>query len=298
VLEALVSAGGDLAALARERGPLRRIEELTRRPPAAGTRAAFALDFADGSRAKGRRVQSAERARQVERLLAVLGDGFPRVLARRGDALLLEWIEGPTLDALPSVASDTLRRAGERLGAVHRLDASALGEDPAPDVGELLARLERDTAALVAAQRLDATQARQARVLAAAHRPARTSTGVVHRDFCAENLVLAAGGVPVCIDNASLAIGAHDLDVARTWVRWPMSREAWAHFAAGYEKHRALDGFVEHFAFWAACALAAAAAKRLRLRACEAREPLARLLRLLEVGSEPGGAAAAFGLAR
>jgi predicted glycosyltransferase len=284
LLETLVAAGPDLRALARARGPLRAIEPLTRRPSPRSTRAACKLAFADGSRSKGRRLRDPERARRVERLLAAAGDGFPRVLARRGDALLLEWIDGTPLDALPVVPADVLRGAGELLGALHRLDADGWSDGPLPGPADAFARLERDLAALASAQALDAERVRRVLESAAAQRPRRASVGFVHRDFCAENLALAAPGGLVSIDNASLDLGPHDLDLARTWVRWPLSREERAHFAGGYEKHRGLDDFLAHFAFWASCSLVHTAAKRLRLRAPDAREPLERLERVLAAG--------------
>ena len=56
---------------------------------------------------------------------------------------------------------------------------------------------------------------------------------LVHRDFCAENIVLV-GNRPVSIDNMSLRIGHPTEDLCRTFYRWPMTTRQWQCFLAGY----------------------------------------------------------------
>jgi predicted glycosyltransferase len=293
LLEALVAAGPDLLALARERGArLAAISPVTALPSPLQRRAAFALDFEDGARVKGRRVQSSARAERMERLLALAGEGFPRILARRGDALLLEWIPGASLASLAEIPPDVLRRCGERLGALHRRTVGPERGLPVLSVDDLRARLAKDAAALESAGALPPQLARRAVALAREHAPGQATVGLVHRDFCAENIVLDAFGAPVCIDNPSLALGPHDFDLGRSWARWPMSRADRTHFAEGYAKERSLETFLEKLPFWACCALLGSAAKRVRTRTGGEEEPLERLRRLLALAEGSAQAAA------
>ena len=94
--------------------------------------------------------------------------------------------------------------------------------------------------------------------------------------------MLDATDAPVCIDNAKLAVGPLDFDLAMAWYRWPMSRSERAHFASGYEEHRSMKGFLEHFSFWAPCVLLGSASIRLRARVGGVDVPVERLRRLLE----------------
>jgi thiamine kinase-like enzyme len=53
--------------------------------------------------------------------------------------------------------------------------------------------------------------------------PSRSARGPVHGDLCAENLVVTPDGRIVSIDNERVRIDFLDYDLARTFVRWPMS---------------------------------------------------------------------------
>jgi aminoglycoside phosphotransferase (APT) family kinase protein len=228
----------------------------------------------------------------MERLLALAGEGFPRVLGRRGDALLLEWIPGKSLASLAEIPPDVLRRCGERLGALHRLRVAPELGVPVLGVDDLRERLAQHAAALERAGALAPRLARRAVDLAREHAPAQATVGLVHRDFCAENIVLDGFAAPVCIDNASLALGPHDFDLGRTWARWPMARAGRAHFAEGYAKERSLETFLAQLPFWACCALLGSAAKRVRTRTGGEEEPLDRLRRLIELAERSAQALA------
>jgi len=280
-LEAML--GADLAALAREWGvDVERIAEVTGVRSSVRRRAAFAIDLVDGTRVKGRRFESAERALSVARLRDSLGDALAPLLARRGDAFLLEWVEGRSLDAIAPPAPSLLRRCGELLGAVHRRTASPPGLERSDEVDLLAAKLERSAAVLSDGGAIDAGTARSAVASALAHRPRAAASGVILKDLCAENIVLRPDGVLVVIDEANIAVGPLDLDLARTWCRWPMERDALESFTAGYEAHRSLATFLAHFPFWATVALLGAAASRIRSQAPGADAYLRRLARLLE----------------
>jgi hypothetical protein len=280
--EAVDVLGPDLLSLARARGvPLAKIEAVTTLPSRVRKRGAFALHFADGTRLKGRRFETPECANEVARLRHALGGGFAPLLARRGDAMLLEWIEGPSLASLDAIPEHVLRRCGRMLGSIHALRPDALPDAPARGTDHFFAKLERDVALLCGAGLLGGEIARRVLEDADAARPGGvTRGGAIHNDFCPENIVLAPGDAPVCVDDETLSVGPHDFDLARTWYRWPMRGEEFAQFAGGYREHCGLASFERDFRFWATCVLVGSASTRLRAQTVRVLEPLERLRQL------------------
>jgi hypothetical protein len=275
------SLGADLLALIQAQGvPVARLATITALPSPVRTRAAFEIQLADGTRLKGRRLRSAQRADAVAHLREVVGAGFAPILARRGEAMLLAWVEGRSLASLDPVPAPILQRCGEMLGALHRKPFAPLpgGTPTRPD--EHFAKLVRNTDLLLAARVLDPELARRALRAADANRPESVTLGIIHKDFCAENLVLDPEDSLICIDDASLSTGPHDLDLARTWYRWPMRPGDLAHFESGYEQLRSLADFRRHFRFWTTCVLMGSAATRLRSLAPGALVPIERLQQL------------------
>jgi hypothetical protein len=88
--------GGDLWALVEARGGrLVAVTPVATRPSHLRSRAAFCLRFDDGRVLKGRRAASEACAARVERWSGLLDSRhFPRLLARRGAALLSDWVDG------------------------------------------------------------------------------------------------------------------------------------------------------------------------------------------------------------
>src|SRR5262245_36029156 len=86
----------DLGWLAVELGS--RIVDVAPVSPLRGRhrpRAAFRLTLADGRRLKLRRLRSPERAAELARLVESLRElGIPQVVAMRGNALVVEWLNG------------------------------------------------------------------------------------------------------------------------------------------------------------------------------------------------------------
>ena len=280
--EIALALGSDLLALVRAQGvPLAKLSAITSLPSPVRTRAAYAIELADGTRLKGRRLKSEQRAEAVVRLRARVGAGFAPILARRGEAMLLAWIEGRGLASLDVLPASLLRHCGAWLGALHRLPAVPIASGTAASPGEHFAKLERNLALLLEAQLLDEDLARRALAAAEAARPETVSLGIIHKDYCPENLVLTADDCLVCVDDASLSTGPHDLDLARTWYRWPMQPGDAVHFAGGYQEHRSLADFLRHFRFWATCVVVASAVTRVRSHVPGARIPLERLRQLL-----------------
>lgn len=226
--------------------------------PAAQAPVAVSLVLADGSRLKGRRFTSAARAAWAHGVLRGLDDSFPRTVAHQGDALLLEWVDGPTLSQLAPLSPDVAERAGQLLGRLHRASARPWQtRDP-------LEALDRQVTRLTAGGHLDARRTSRLREALTAHRPRDPELGVIHKDFRGENLVLHPERGPVSIDNGALDFAPLDLDLARAWLPWPLSSEARRAFARGYASHRSLSSFFARFPFWTLYALMGSAATRVR----------------------------------
>jgi glycosyltransferase involved in cell wall biosynthesis len=240
-------------------------------------RAAFRLVFDDGRILKGRKLADESSATRVERLSSRLDARyFPRIVGRRGAALLSEWAEG-----VPGVAAeDSLalcRQAGALQGALHRTPVLAEDRHRAREHWtQWPSRLQRVLRELVARAALDSVTAARAMAAAASSAPADVEVGLVHGDLCLENVVLDGGDIRV-VDTEDLRIYACDHDLARTWYRWPMaSRERQAYWD-GYRLHRSPREFLEHLIHWAAVVLVESAWFRVRTGAGDAGQPLAQL---------------------
>jgi aminoglycoside phosphotransferase (APT) family kinase protein len=273
--------GSDLLALIRARGvPVTKLTAITALPSPVRQRAAFAVDFADGTRLKARRLKSAQRADVVARLRAAVPADFPALVGRRGDAMLLAWVEGRSLASLKAIPAAVLRRCGRMLGALHARRCEEWVEGAPASAQALFEKLERNLELLIGAQLLEPDLAQRALAAADAKRPFEATLGIIHKDFCAENLVLGSDDSLVCVDDATLSTGPHDLDLARSWARWPMREVERAHFMNGYLEHRSPADFERHFAFWATCALVGSAATRVRSLAPGAHASIERLREL------------------
>lgn len=281
-----------LALLGEQRGELVSVEPLSRLAAPRHRGGAWRLHLRDGGSVKARCLRDAATAERVAGLLAELRHpAFPRLLARRGRGLLLEWIEGRPLDASPP---DSVLRACARLQVeLHRTHVSesrALRSGSA-FVDAQLERSERHLERLRETRSLAPGEVDELRRRLAAHRPADAEVGVVHGDFCGENLVLDAAGAPRPVDNEALAVGAVDGDLARTLWRWPLGPDCAARYLEHYAAMRDLDEFRECFPFWALAVRLGSAAHRLGAASGVADPPLAALrtmLRLLERAAAPG----------
>ncbi len=267
--------GPDLAGLLAAHEVVRS-EEITRLASTTRQRGAFMFELVDATRLKGRRFETAARAREVEVLRAQLGELVAPLIAVAGDAFLLAWVEGASLEVMAPLPLPLLHRCGELLGALHARHVDSEGT-----VEALVAKLERSAAVLVEADLVDAETARRWVLSGLRRRPEKVVNGLVLRDYCPENLVLRADGALVYIDEANLTVGPLDHDLARTWHRWPMGPDEWASFVAGYELHRSTATFRAHLPFWVALTLLSGAALRTRLQVPGAQDYIARLANVL-----------------
>ena len=244
-------------------------------------RASFRLRLADGQVLKGRRLRAPEDVTRVARLSSLLDPRyFPPVLAYRGCAVLTHWIPGwpGSPDAWTSAR---LRTCGRLQATIHRLHVSsdiASLQQQAPDWS---GRLDRWLGELVACEALDTRKAREVYRLTALAAPATASTGVCHTDFCGDNIIITEAGRICVVDNEGITLDSHELDLARTWYRWPMTPAQQRAYADGYGAHPHSARFAAHFLYWALLAVLDSAAYRVRAHAASARVPLDRLDELL-----------------
>jgi Ser/Thr protein kinase RdoA (MazF antagonist) len=91
--------------------------------------------------------------------------------------------------------------------------------------------------------------------IAVMQRPLDFESGLIHADFCADNMIVTGEGDIVVIDNEQLRVGALDYDLARCWCRWPMNSAQREAFCRGYEQYRSLQQFAQNQTFWAIRAL-------------------------------------------
>lgn len=274
-LAARPAVGTDLEALvAAQPAPL--VGAVPVSPPDLPPRA-FRLRFADGRTLKGRALGSAARAATMARILSELDrESFARILARRGAALLEEWVDGEAVDD-ERLTDGELRSCGRVLGQLHAT-RPARGGSPGQSQERLFSRLDD----LVGRGVIERGRARQAAALARRFAPARASYGLCHGDFCGENIVIRADGSACVIDNETVGVDVHEYDLARTWYRWPIDAERWREFVAGYAERRDPRPFLSHLPYWVVRVLVDATHFRLRLGEQAAQVPLRRLSDLLE----------------
>ena len=214
---------------------------------------------------RGRRFERGDHAERVEYLSQFLDHRhFPKALARCGPALLLEWVEGQALSH-GQWPPELLQTCGALQGLVHSTPLpQEMGSQNQPAANNKKVRLERDIRALVQHGALDGLEGAQFIDLAESHAPHTFAVGLVHGDFCAENMVLRAPGNVYVIDSEKLSIDAYDYDLGRTWYRWPMTAVQREAYYDGYNQHRSSTDFVQHFFYWAIVVLVDSAAFRLR----------------------------------
>jgi len=271
---------GNLAELTqRLPAPVVRVTETTALPSPLRRARSVRIDLADGTSWKGRIVPTAERASTMRRLLDLAGPVFAGPEHVLGEASLSRWIEGEALSDSTLLSFAELEECGKHLGELHRTPIRDLGLSTRSEDLDLGVR--QDLEDLCRAERIDHTLVERA-LAVAQDRPENPEIGIIHHDFCGENLVRTPQGSIVCIDNAAISVGALDLDLARTWYRWELPRSQFLCFLRGYARLRSPRRFLTHAGFWCALVLGRAASIRLRFQTGEVARPLERLSALLE----------------
>lgn len=267
--------------VADQAGAYRSCESLSTLQAPRHRAAAWRFVLRDGRVVKGRELRDRSVAERVETVLSCVSHpALPRLLARRGHCVLMEWVEGRELEPGP-VAARWLHEAADLLATLHTTPPSHAGSlELAEPVSA--AASDRHLARLVESGALGPADARELQARLRDLRPANPARGFVHGDLCGENLVVDRTGRLRSIDNEALGIGALDADLARTLYRWGLDGRETATLLDAYSRHRPIASFVEHASYWLLRVCLASAAHRVGAAEEVAGLPLRRLRRILD----------------
>ena len=224
----------DLASLLGRLGRRAEFAEAVTKRSGLKERLALRLVLDDGSLLKARRLATTEHAESWSRLRRLIGDRtyLASLLHQEGALVLEEWIEGDTLPMM-SLPTEQLAAAGKVLAQLHLLQVPDGGA--APCTTQILWMKEL-LASLVAHSALSGIQAGQLENKMVQTLPNETLRGVIHYDFCGENLVLNAARGVVSIDHEWLCVGSLEFDLARAITRWNLADESRASFLDAYNR--------------------------------------------------------------
>ncbi|MGH7290739.1 MAG: phosphotransferase family protein, partial [Myxococcota bacterium] len=153
------------------------------------------------------------------------------VLGRVGAVLIEAWLDGDML--APADAEAWTPAAGAVLGRLHARQLAA-GVSTDEHTARWSEAAAADIALLQGAAALPDGTAEVVRSAVHRHDPGRARRALIHKDFCAENMLIDAQRRLRIIDTEQLAVEPAGFDLAWTWHRWPMSARAWEQFMAGY----------------------------------------------------------------
>lgn len=240
-------------------------------------RSVFRIELEAGRTIKARRVEDEATARRLFETRHELPDAFAPAFARYGAVLLEDWIHGEEVGSKPP--SDAhLVEAGALLACLHAT----------PTVAGCRAHETRSTAAwrnetgrklqeIIAAGGLDEQYGPRIRGALDRLDPQQAMFGLVHADFCGENMVIDRVGRLRVVDNEWVRIDALGYDLAYTWYRWALPCRAWERFRSAYTTRISCVEPFETLGFWSIVVLVQSAALRLQMDRARAHVPLDRL---------------------
>lgn len=253
-----------------------------------GGKTLLQLRSPEGKPLKVRSFPTADAAMAMVHLRGQIGEhpGFACVLAWNDTLVLEEWVEGMGLTG-PTVSPAQAGAAGALLADLHRLPLP-LGQPAEAPVQPLLEQCLTRLRELTYSDALPAAVANRLAEELQARPPRMAWQGLLHFDFCGENLVWREGRGVVSIDNERLRIGPVACDIGRSMARWPLSPAAREAFLAGY---RSSGGPAEsdHHAFWLLMAHVSSAWFRVRHDQANAALPLQALQAWQSSRWEEGG---------
>lgn len=212
------------------------------RPDRAWGRRTQRVVLLDGRAVKARLLRNEAAVARIARWLPLLpAPGFSPLLASRGRATVEPWIEGgPVAPGDDAVAE----AAGALLGACHdavpRRVVAAEGAEVRGAVVFALRRVDH-LASVGAVEGAHALRIRRALRDAS---PRAATLGLAHGDYAPENLVRAASGDVVCVDNTTLRPGLLEADLGFAWNRWPLAQGGRERFLLGYRRRADPTGFL------------------------------------------------------
>jgi streptomycin 6-kinase len=273
------SLGEDFAEIVSRIGSeLREVVPLTRLTFREKRSGCYRVRFADGRVFKYRSMVSAKRAKTVEHLISRIGSpSIPRVLDRCGTGLLIEFVDGHPARRSDQTHELLVETAGLQ-GKIHRTAvADLLAGTPQLDIAEVIEKLAQRIQRLVAQQAITEREAEELTELAMSEVPQASEIGVIHCDYCAENLLVSEAVGFYIVDNELIQIGGLDHDLARTWYRWPMSPAERAVYWESYRRHRDPSSFSAFFLFWSINVLVSSALLRVEGGTDRAAVPIRKL---------------------
>ena len=276
VIEALARAGlraRDAEILTVATDPLRR-------------RTLYRVRLDDGRTIKARRLESEDAAARQQAAREGLPTAFAAVVARSGAVLIEEWVEGRSLAGEPP--DDSLVRNAARLLAGLHATPRVEGRDLPCSVSTSgwSSLTEARIAEVCATGALDASAAGVLRAALRDSDPGDAETGVVHLDFCGENMVINRDGRLRVIDNERVCVDAFGFDLARTRYRWALDDHAWRTFKDAYAGAGGSREGLAHLRFWRIVSIVLSAAYRLRSSNLDPSGPLESLRRLTWTGEQ------------
>lgn len=258
------------------------------RAPEIGRRT-YRVELESGLCVKARRLEDEETARRLLELRRHLPEAFAPALSQFGPVVLEEWVEGEGLgEDVP--AALYLVQAARLLAQLHAQreiagqavrEAHETGADR--EVGRQNLRQLATAGALAQADAQRLSEALQRLD------PRRATYGLVHLDFCGENMLIDKARRLRVIDNERIGIGALGFDWGRTWYRWDLPSAAWERFRSAYLACAPTPEPVETLGFWSIIAVVNSAALRLRTAPERVHVPLRRLERMLRALASSGG---------
>jgi len=250
-------------ALAESGLAVRGFALLSRHRLPAINRIAYRIDLSPHGTVKARRLEDDATAKRLHENRCEQPSAFAPVRERRGSVLIEEWIDGESVEERPEPSAVTQaaillaelhgRRTvtGQVVHHAHNTIALRAGITERLRHVQAAGVLNERDAALVD-QALDRLDPRQA-----VH-------GLVHLDFCGENMVLDRDRRLHVIDNERLGIDALGFDLGRARYRWALRPAEWELFRSVYASHLPVALPREGEDFWALVALVYSTALRLR----------------------------------
>jgi aminoglycoside phosphotransferase len=240
-------------------------------------RSVFRVDLEGGRILKARRLEDEATARRLFELRQAAPPGFAPVLHCHRAVLLEAWIEGEDL-AHRSATTEQLIAAATLLARLHATRTVQGRPLPATQsTASERAAAEHARRRLAADGSLRGAETDGIGAALARLDPERALVGLVHTDFCGENMVIDRDGRLHVVDNERMGLGALGLDVARTWYRWMLPPAAWECFRVSYRARMPHDDALRHFAFWALVATLKSAVLWLQLDPARAHVSIERL---------------------
>lgn len=254
--------------------PVLRAESI-HRPQLAGIKQTFRVRLADGSTVKARTLLTPEHATEWLALRRHVGERqyLASMIAASGQWVIEEWVRGTPLGDLPAEPAD-IEESAAVLAELHSLPITA-SLSCRDAVDHALARIDTLLAALIDGGAIDSRVARTLLSRASDSAPVLVHAGILHYDFCPENLVRHAGRGIVSIDHEWLQVGAVEMDLARMLARWPLAPDEQRRFLRAY--HAAGGRGTGDLDFWKLYVDVLAAEFRVRRGLSEAAEAVRRL---------------------